>query len=660
MFARYAFEDFEPWGSPKRKKQRTAAVDLAPADVGALTIAPDARAPVEKLKHLLGAHEKLRHTWAGQRPDFHDQSPSGYDQSLANLLWGAGWQEQEIVDAMIEWRREHGHDPKPRQDYYARTLETAKRSASVAEQRRAILSDVDLLSFDREDSVVRHDDDQGDEVDDPRPLEIEDRPSPRLDFKLDPLDKPQRLNTHRANAWRIAKRHGHELRHVPGLGFLVYDGRRWQSSGEEALRFAMRTSNYICEEAAQKSREAADTEDGSRAKALRNTAKLLLNWAQASEQGNAIQQSLKLTAPLVTLDATGLDSHDFLLNVENGTLDLRTGQLRPHDPRDLLTKLAPVKYDADAEARRWRSFINEIMDGRERLVRFLQKALGYSLIGLVNEQVLFFAFGTGQNGKTTLLEAMLEVLGSDYVAKAAPDLLMSSKFGGSRHSEIADLRGARIVICQEVADRKMFDSQRLKELTGERHLKARRLYGQWFGFRATFTIWLSANHRPQTRDNTPAFWRRIRLIPFTRKISRPDKALGGQLAAERSGILNWLLEGVQLYLEEGLEDLPPEVTEAVAEYRRESDHLGQFITDCCLTDEGLKEKAQVLRRGYEAYSAERGFPLISGRDFKIELIDRGFQRPPRTRTGFYYHGLALKPEFASVAGGDALPPEDVN
>ena len=465
--------------------------------------------------------------------------------------------------------------------------------------------------------------------------------APQSTIELDPLDAPQSYDTHRANAWRLAKRHGGELRFAPGLGFLIYDGRRWKSSQHEALRLASRVSKYICEEAAAIMRQAAETEDEEQRKALEKRAEKLSAWARTSEQGNAIRESLKLTAPLVATEPSEFDRHPLLLNVENGTVDLEEGTILPHSPGDFLTKVAPVWYYPEAEAPLWREFIDRIMGGRQSLARYLQKAMGYSLTGLVREQCLFFSYGHGQNGKTTFLEAVRETLGGDYVIKAAPDLLMLSNLGRPHPSEVVDLRGARLVICQEVAPGKTFDAQKLKELTGERWLKARQMYGQWFEFEATSKLWLAANHRPRTKDNSLAFWRRVHLVPFTETITSPDRRFSAKLAAEKSGILNWLLEGTRLYLEEGLE-APPEVTAAVEEYRSESDTLRQFIAECCVTGTTCEVRATELWTAYEAYARERDLPTIRRRDLKTELLNRGLRQPPRRSDGFYYLGLCLR------------------
>lgn len=569
----------------------------------------------ELLHHAFASQNgsRIEALWNGDTGGY--PSPSEADLALCSHLWFWTGGDPARVDALF--RRSGLMRPKWNREGYRRA--TIARAAEGATAAGAGRLEATAGGGPRTSSRRR-----------PEPV-----------VALDPQDQPQRRNTHRANAWRIARFHGGELRFAPGLGFLVYDGRRWKPSKTGALRIASRVSRYVCEEVADLMREAAQTKSEERRKALEAKAQSLGAWARTSEQGTAIRQSLELTAPLVEIDPGELDRHPLLLNIENGTLDLSTGEIRPHDPADFLTRCAPVRFDRQAGAPRWQEFIHEIMGGQEALVRYLQKALGYSITGHVREQCLFFAYGEGQNGKSTLFDVVREVLGAGYVKKAAPDLLLDSRVGRTHPSEVADLRGARLALCQEVAPGKSFDSQKLKDLTGERWLKSRPMYGDWFEFEATFTLWLIANHRPRTKDQTFAFWRRMRLIPFTQTIANPIPDFPSKLAVESAGILNWLLEGACLYLKEGLEP-PVEVTQAVEGYRRESDSLGQFLAECCLTGDGREVRATELWTAYTAYTRERGLATIRRGDLKMEMLNRGFEQPPRRSTGFYYTGVGLR------------------
>ncbi len=573
---------------------------------------------------------RIRALWDGNHRAYGSQSEA--DLSLCSHLWFWSGGDTARVDSLF--RQSGLMRPKwNRADYREATIAKAASGSSVYGER----SNGRILAGRKAQPSAT----------DPENVQ-----------PTDDADQAQNPTTHLANAWRVARHHGHELAFVPGLDFLVYDGRRWEPSKTKALRLGGRIGRIVCTEAAEISRKAAATDDQDRRQSLEERAKKLNAWARASEQGPTIRESLKLVEPLLEQPPDAFDACPLLLNVENGTVDLRSGNLQPHDSDDLLTTQAPVRYEPKDEAPQWQKFVSEIMGGRERLARYLQKALGYSVTGAVSEQALFFAYGKGQNGKSTLLDTVRHVLGPSYVTKAAPNLLMAQGGSGQRHpSEVADLRGARIVVSQERIGGKAFDAEKLKELTGERWIKARKMYGDWFGFEATFKLWLAANHRPQIEDNTLAFWRRIHLIPFTHTIEHPVRDFDQKLAAEAAGILNWLIEGARLYLDEGL-DPPPEVTQAVDEYRSESDSLGQFITECCDTGDRRAVKAKELWVAYSAYANERGLGMIKKRDLKTELLDRGFERPPRRSTGFYYTGLALRAQEGEEPHGERVPDDE--
>ena len=453
-------------------------------------------------------------------------------------------------------------------------------------------------------------------------------------------DQPTQETTHRANAWRITRRLRAQLRFVEGLGFLVYDGKRWLRSETEALRVAARVSQVIADEIRGLQREAAGCNSDQR-KRIETRIEKLIRWQRQSENTPTLRESLKLAAPLLRLEPPFLDAHPTLLNVENGTLDLATGELQPHRQEDFLTRLAPVEYQPEAQAPRWRDFIDQVSCGNERLARYLQTALGYSITGLVREQCLFFAHGQGQNGKSTLLDVLRTTLGSDYITKAAPNLLISSPQDRPHPSEIADLRGARLVICQETALGKAFDLQKLKELTGEQSLKAREMYGSWFEFDVTFKIWMAANHLPSVHDSGLAFWRRFHLVPFTATIENPIRDFGNQLREERTGILTWLVEGSRRYLAEGLE-VPDEVTKAVEGFRSDCDSLGQFLDEACEQDETAEVRARDLWEAYESFCEEGCLAKTPQRALRGELERRGLHRLPRRKQGFFYSGLRLR------------------
>jgi putative DNA primase/helicase len=265
-----------------------------------------------------------------------------------------------------------------------------------------------------------------------------------------------------------------------------------------------------------------------------------------------------------------LDQDPWLFNVENGTIDLKTGELRPHERGALITKLAPVQYDREAECPTWWKFLMRIFNGNLALIEFLQKAVGYALTGSTREQCLFFLHGLGANGKSTLLEIIHTLLG-DYAHRTSSETFLIKKSGGIPN-DVAALRGARLVGAVEVESGRRLAEVLIKEMTGGDRISARFLHAEWFDFKPEFKIFLAANHKPVIRGTDHAIWRRIHLIPFNVQIPKPeqDRDLPEKLKAELPGILNWALEGCQMWQLYGLEP-PAEVQAATQDYREEMD-----------------------------------------------------------------------------------------
>ncbi len=310
-----------------------------------------------------------------------------------------------------------------------------------------------------------------------------------------------------------------------------------------------------------------------------------------------------------------MDRGPGLLNCANGTLDLKTGQLREHRHGDILTKLSPVAYNPDADCEVWERFIDQIFQSNSELILFVRRLLGYCLTGDVREQILPIFWGTGANGKSTLLNAILEMMGDDY-AIAARDLLLAKR--GERHpTELADLFGKRLVCCVETDQGRHLAESLVKDLTGGDRIRARRIREDFWEFSPTHKVILCTNHKPVIRGTDHAIWRRVRLIPFgvTIPAAEQDKSLPNKLHAERPGILAWCVRGCLEWQREGL-GLPAVVQAATSAYRDEQDMVGTFIADCCVT--GLADyrvKAGDLFGAFVAWCKRTGEKEITQRVF---------------------------------------------
>ena len=452
------------------------------------------------------------------------------------------------------------------------------------------------------------------------------------------------LCTDTGNAERLADRHGANLRYCyPWGSWLVYDGTRWRVDDRgAAVRLAKDTARSIFEEA----KEAATDE----------AAKRLGKWASSSLSEGKLKSMIALaqSEPGVPVLPEDLDAPTDLLNVLNGTIDLRTGELREHRREDLLTKIAPVEYDPGAAAPVWAATLERTLPS-EAVRRFFKKLCGYALTGDVSEQLLAVLYGTGANGKSTVLNALLAVLGG-YGMQAAPDLLVAKK--GSHPTELADLFGMRFVASIEVEDGSRLAESLVKQLTGGDRVKARRMRQDFWEFEPTHKVLMAANHKPTVRGTDNAIWRRIRLIPFTETIppAEQDKQLPDKLRAEAAGILAWAVAGCLEWRREGLQ-APEAVREATGAYRAEMDVLGAFLRECCELGPEYNVAAKDLYGAYKFWCEDNGERPETQRRFGSRLTERGgFERYRGGADGGHrWRGVQLLTRWKSRISRDSDP-----
>jgi putative DNA primase/helicase len=434
------------------------------------------------------------------------------------------------------------------------------------------------------------------------------------------------------NARRLVRRHGPRIHYVfPWGAWLVFRDGRWvKDVTGELERLAKETVRAIYAEA-----------DAAASDAERQR---LAAWAVKSERATQMLHAmleLARSEPGVPVTPDQLDADPWLLNVANGTLDLRTGALRPHNPGDLITKLAPVAFDSAADCPRWLTFLARVFDGWPDVMAFVQRAVGYALTGCTTEQVLFFLYGLGANGKTTLIEVLRALLG-DYAMQASFATFAERRGDGPRN-DLARLAGARLVAASEVGEGARFDEELVKQLTGNDAVTARFLYGEHFEFRPAFKLVLAANHKPVVRGTDCAIWRRIHLIPFTETIPEDerDPHLLGKLTAELPGILRWALDGCLAWQRDGL-GAPVAVRSATLRYREEMDTIGAFLDETCRLDASGRVRAAVLYSRYKEWCERAGERALSQRKLGERLAERGLHRI--TSNGTIWLGLELLPD----------------
>jgi putative DNA primase/helicase len=444
-------------------------------------------------------------------------------------------------------------------------------------------------------------------------------------------------DTERANAERLAEHHGHELRYAPGLGWLYYDGRRWAGDERQAKRLAAGVTRYVEQEIIELARLAAQAKNEQEAKPYVDAMKALRKWRRRCGMFNTVSGTLGLSDKLLELDPGDLDTHDHLLNLANGTLDLETGNLRAHSPADLITQIAPVAYEPEARCPTWERVVSEVMpdvDTRSEL----RKLIGYCLSGYISEQVMAFLFGAGSNGKSLIASTVAKVLGENYATRAAPGLLMASNV--DKHTtDRAALRGARLVVASESEQERRFAVQTLKELTGETQMTARLMRQDNATFPIRFKIVLMANHKPDVSDMTHSFWRRLLMFPFTVQFG-VNKALEGQLGEELPGILNWCLAGYRLWRAEGLGE-----TAAMAalkgEYREEEDEGRRFLSDRFVLEPGAATPVSELWLSYTGWCLVQGSKPMKQKGFNDAMKTVGLEYR-RTKSERAWAGIRLK------------------
>ena len=334
-------------------------------------------------------------------------------------------------------------------------------------------------------------------------------------------------------------------------------------------------------------------------------------------------QALAAVEAEVQIAPEDFDRDPWLLNVGNGTIDLKTGKLRAHRREDYCTKLAPVEYDSDAKAPTWDRFLSEVFGRNTALVEFVQRAAGYSLTASVTDHCFFLLHGTGRNGKTTLVEVLLALLG-DYADAGLDDLLLEAH--GDRHpTELADLFGRQLVACTETGAGRRLNETRIKKLTGADRIKARRMREDPWSFSPTHKLWLATNHRPAIRGDDIAIWSRVLLLPFTVSfLGREDKQLPEKLRRELPGILAWTVRGCLAWQSDGLQ-APPEVKAATAAYRKAEDRLAAFIADCCVTGPGKQVPFADLYAVFNGWAKTRNEFVPTATAFGLALTERGFE-----------------------------------
>lgn len=439
--------------------------------------------------------------------------------------------------------------------------------------------------------------------------------------------------TELGNAERLVYYHGKNIRYCNELDWLIWNGKMWEEDSKrqiEALTAQTLRAIYG---------EAKATEDGYRKKQLND-------WAKKCERRNIRMNTILDTRPMVAVRKQDLDSHKYLFNCENGVIDLKTGELLPHDRDFLFTKISSVAYQKDADCPNWKAFLESIFIDEQgqsnyEIIDFMQKAIGYSLTGDTTEQVMFFLFGNGRNGKSTFINTVQQLLG-DYGRQTNSDTFIKKKNDSSINNDIARLDGARFVSAVESEEGQQLSESLVKQITGGEKMSARFLRQEYFEFTPEFKVFFTTNHKPIVKGSDEGIWRRIRLVPFTVTIPKEkvDKKLPQKLAAEMPGILRWAVEGCLKWQKEGLKE-PEVIRKATEGYREDMDILGPYMSERCVVHPSAKIEAKELYKDYKNWCYENDEIELKNRAFYRQIEIRGFKKENGAKNKVFFYGIGL-------------------
>ena len=443
------------------------------------------------------------------------------------------------------------------------------------------------------------------------------------------------------NAERMVALHGDRFRWLTDKEeWLAWDGHRWAPGRADQVEWYALNAARQMQATAVRVLDAEKVIDGMPAKDK------ALKHALKAESAQAIRNAIAVARLLTEIQArsTDFDQKPDLLNVANGTLNLKTFTLQAHDPADRLTRVIPVVYDASAPAPIWRAFLHGVFQGKQDVIDYVQRAVGYSLTGSIGEQCLFFLHGAGANGKSTFVSTLTALLG-EYAVKLDQEAILAEGRNRGRGAtpELVVLAARRFAYVDELEEGRALDEARVKALTGAERSTGRGLYEGMREWPNTAKIWMDLNHLPRFKGVDLGIERRLRVIPFDRQFaeSEQDKQMAKKLRPELPGILAWAVEGCRGWRKQGLQ-APETVNIATRQYLDDQNHLPAFVDEYYESKVGGTVAGGVLLSEYAGFCHQRGEPQVSSRKVAQYLRDVLKLKYLHTKKGSVWVGLASR------------------
>lgn len=451
-------------------------------------------------------------------------------------------------------------------------------------------------------------------------------------FKAETYDTPsldwqdKGLRSHQRMAARFTQYAEGRSLYVDGMGWHHWDGRRWaaDSRGKEAHKLLQQLLRLSWTEAIGDKALEADV--------------------RAANTGTGSNSVLDLASRFLTADADEMDADPHLFNVANGTIDLRTLELREHNPADRITKLANAAYVETPDSSRWMDFLNSTLPDTE-IQEFLQRFIGSTLIGKVIDHVLVVATGkAGRNGKSTLAKAVAHMMG-DYAITASNSMLITGRYKGESAGEKASmmrLRGARFAIMSELEKGAQLAEATMKQLTGGDTIEAKLMGQNPVQFAPSHSFFMLTNDLPKVDPTAQAVWARIRVVPFEQSFEgREDTTLDDDLVLAADSILHWAIAGLWAHQQEGL-NAPPKVMAATTDYRAENDSVEQFLSDECVLAPNARVTRSELHHAYLEWARENGAEQLTAREFAPRIASLPGISEAKIRGVRVWRGAGLK------------------